>query len=88
MTGSFDKLNADTFLEAKGIKYLTLSTRADSLYIPPHCFDGTSLEEITFLGDFKPIIKERSFFPNNILIKAALGSPAVELGYYFPLQTI
>lgn len=88
LTGSFDKLEADTFVEARGIKRLTLSTSADSLYIPPHCFDGTCLEEITFLGEYKPIIKERSCLPDNVLIRTPLCSPAMELGYYYPLKAI
>lgn len=88
LKGSFDKLEADTFLEARGIKRLTLSTSADSLYIPPHCFDATDLEEITFLGDFKPIIKERSCLPDNVLIRTPFCSPAMELGYYYPLKAI
>lgn len=88
LTGSFDRLEAATFLDAKGLKHLTLSTSADSLYIPPHCFDDTSLEEITFLGDFEPIVKERSCFPKNILIRTASGSRAMNLGYYFPIKPL
>lgn len=86
LIGSFNELEFETFLGAKGIKRLTLSTSADSLYIPPHCFDETSLEEITFLGDFEPVIKEKSCLPKNVLIKAAAGSPATELAHYFPVE--
>lgn len=86
LIGSFSELEFETFLGARGIKRLTLSTAADSLYIPPHCFDETSLGEITFLGDFEPIINEKSCLPKNILIKAASGSPALDLAHYFPVE--
>ena len=86
LIGSFNELEFETFLGAKGIKRLTLSTSADSLYIPPHCFDETSLEEITFLGDFEPIVNEKSCLPKNILVKAATDSPAMELSHYFPVE--
>lgn len=86
LIGSFSELEFETFLGARGIKRLTLSTSAASLYIPPHCFDETSLEEITFLGDFEPIINEKSCLPKNILIKTAAGSPAMELSHYFPVE--
>lgn len=86
LVGSFNELEFETFLGARGIKRLTLSTRAASLYIPPHCFDETSLEEITFLGDFEPVINEKSCLPKNILIKTAAGSPAMELSHYFPVE--
>lgn len=86
LIGSFSELEFETFLGARGIKRLTLSTSAASLFIPPHCFDETSLEEITFLGDFEPIINEKSCLPKNILIKTAAGSPAMELSHYFPVE--
>lgn len=86
LIGSFSELEFETFLGARGIKRLTISTTADSLNIPPHCFDETSLEEITFLGDFEPIINVKSCLPKNILIKAAAGSPAMDLAHYFPVE--
>ena len=64
---NYDKINDETLCGANNLKCLTLYSSTKELYIPPHCFDDTVLEEVTLLGNFDPIIEHHSCFPENVL---------------------
>jgi len=87
--GEFDKIDARTFEGASSLKYLTLRSRSNELYIPPHCFDDTVLEEITLLGGFEPVIEHHSCLPENVLVKVPKGSKFLNnLAFYFNFEII
>ena len=89
LRGSFDKLDKETFAGAEGLQFLTLWTNADSLYFPPDGFQDTYLQELSLHGDFEPIVKSRSCFPEDVAIKVPnLQKPHLALGYFFAVYPI
>lgn len=88
--GDFDKLEKCTFSGADALESLSLWTHAESLYFPPDGFKNTPcLKEISLKGDFEPIVKKRSCFPEDILLKMYYGQKALEvLGYYFNVDIV
>lgn len=68
----------------------TLDLSADSLYIPPDCFQGAlCLKEITVGGNFEPIVEKRSCFPENVIIKGYFDStPLKILSFDFDYEVI
>lgn len=87
--GEFDIIDARTFEEANSLKYLTLRSRANELYIPPHCFDDTVLEEITLLGNFEPIMEDNTCLPENVLVKVPKDSKFLkDLAFYFNFEIL
>ncbi len=90
LEGSFDKFHRRTFEGAQALYSLELHTSADSLYIPPDCFQKTPcLKEITMSGDFEPIVEKRNCFPEDVVIRGYFGrKPLATLGYYFDVEVI
>ena len=87
--GSFDKLDKCTFAGAEGLQILTLWTDAKALYFPPDGFQDTYLQELSLFGDFEPIVKSRSCFPEDLSIRAShLKKPHIALGYFFNVYPI
>lgn len=87
--GSFDKLDKCTFAGAEGLQFLTLWTDAKTLYFPPDGFQDTYLQELSLFGDFEPIVKSRSCFPEDLSIRAPhLQKPHIALGYFFNVYPI
>lgn len=88
--GSFDKLEKCTFAGADALESLSLWTHAESLYFPPGGFKNTPcLKKISLIGDFEPIVKKRSCFPEDIVLKMCYGQKALEvLGYYFDVDIV
>lgn len=87
--GTFDKLDKCTFAGADGLQILTLWTNAKTLYFPPDGFQDTYLQELSLFGDFEPIVKSRSCFPEDLSIRAShLKKPHLALGYFFDVYPI
>lgn len=87
--GSFDKFEKCTFSGADSLESLSLWSDAGSLYFPPDGFQDTCLKEISLIGNFEPIVKKRSCFPENAVLRMRRGQKAWEiLGYYFNIDIV
>ncbi len=88
--GNFNELKKCTFSGANALESLSLWTHADSLYFPPDGFKNTPcLKEISFIGNFEPIVEKRSCFPEDILIRGYdHQKPQQTLAYYFEFELI
>lgn len=87
--GSFDKFEKSTFSGADSLESLSLWSDAGSLYFPPDGFQDTCLKEISLIGNFEPIVKKRSCFPEDAVLRIRRGQKALEiLGYYFNIDIV
>lgn len=87
--GSFDKFEKSTFSGADSLESLSLWSDAESLYFPPDGFQDTCLKEISLIGNFEPIVKKRSCFPEDAILRMRRGQKALEiLGYYFNIDIV